>query len=337
MASVWRDKRLSSRRGVTLLELAVSIGVIALLMALILPAVQAARESARRVQCSNNLKQIGVGLQAYAAMHGCFPSINAPTWSVHGEPLISAHKYSPLTRMLPQLAEQQLFDLVNFSFPAVDAIALVVNHTAMVQSRSLFLCPSDPGGGVPGYGRANYRFSLGPTPNAPPDPKDPLTSNGAFVVHRFLSPREFTRGLSNVVGVSERIQGDWNDGQLTHGDYRESSTSNYSGDADATIAFCEQTVADAAFESRCGESWFLGGYHFTSYNHVATPNHRTRDCSIHRADETLHGRSLGEGMFTARSFHGGGVLAMRMDASVDFVADAVDLAVWRRSSMRRDL
>lgn len=336
-----RTSRFRFRIGFTLLELAVALGVIGVVAALLLPAVQAARESSRRVQCANNLRQFGLALHGYAEANGMFPAVNAPTMSLPTEPVISAHAYSPIARMLPHLGESALFDSINFSFTSTAAIALSYNHTVMLQSRAGFICPSDYADIVAGYGRVNYRFSLGPTPMTPPNPENPLTATGAFTSHRFYRLQDFKRGLSAVVGVSERIRGDWNEGALGKGDYRLTPTAAYSGswdEADAVLNFCGQAVAESSFESRGGESWFLSGLHFTGYNHVATPNHPTVDCAL---DNTgifdIHYRTLHSGSIGARSFHGAGVHALYMDGHLEFVADSVDVAVWRKASMRIDL
>ncbi len=100
---------MKTQRGFTLIELLCTVFVIGLLMALTLPAVQSSREAARRLQCGNNLKQIGIALNHYEATHGYFPAIVSPTGYNPGKSApYSAHSFSPLARMLSEL-DQVIF------------------------------------------------------------------------------------------------------------------------------------------------------------------------------------------------------------------------------------
>ena len=103
---------------------------------------------------------------------------------------------------------------------------------------------------------------------------------------------------------------------------------------DPARAACAGARPDVARDSRSGESWFLTGFHFTSYNHCSTPNPRLIDCTIDGRGEDLHQLSLRDGVFSARSRHPGGVNCLLMDGSVRFVKDAVSLPTWRALSTR---
>jgi prepilin-type N-terminal cleavage/methylation domain-containing protein len=117
-------------RGFTLIELAVVIGIIGLLVAMILPAVQSARESARRVQCAGNLHQLGLSLNAYASTFGAFPGAGV------------GQGYSLLCGPLSSLDQKPLYDSMNFSIPALQELPWTPNGTAIRMQVSLFLCPS---------------------------------------------------------------------------------------------------------------------------------------------------------------------------------------------------
>jgi prepilin-type N-terminal cleavage/methylation domain-containing protein len=113
-----RNVRERARRGFTLIELLVVVSIIGLLIALLLPAVQASREAARRAQCANNLKQIGLAIHSYEASNQSFPLNwrNPRVDLALGHPwVISGRPYSALSRLLPYLDQEPLFAAINFS------------------------------------------------------------------------------------------------------------------------------------------------------------------------------------------------------------------------------
>jgi prepilin-type N-terminal cleavage/methylation domain-containing protein/prepilin-type processing-associated H-X9-DG protein len=128
------------RRGFTLIELLVVISIIGALVALLLPAVQAAREAARRIQCVNNLKQIGLALHSYHDAVGSFPMSYAARSPFVDGSTDTAPGWGWATMILPQMEQRPLFDAVNFSL-AVEAGA---NSTVVRTSMTSHLCPSDP-------------------------------------------------------------------------------------------------------------------------------------------------------------------------------------------------
>lgn len=338
-----RRGRPSTRRihGFTLIELLVVISIIGILMALLLPAVQGAREAARRVECTNNLKQVGLALQSYSAKYAYFPGTTTPTAFTPRGPA-SNHCYSPLARMLPELEQGPLYNAINLTGQGTIPSSLWANLTVMSTTVGFFLCPSDQRQVVSGYGRVSYRFNLGPSPWVAPAPCKQEALDGPFTTHRFYGPADFTDGLSQTVGGSERLQGDWVEGNWSPGDYVLTGA----GDGlmgnpnppfltiDWAVSVCAGASPSLPFETRSGESWVLSGYHFTDYNHCLTPNAKIRDCSLFSLTEGIHNRTLHEGVFTARSHHPGGVNVLFMDGSVRFAKDSVNLAVWRAAATR---
>src|SRR4051812_21500043 len=107
------------RRGFTPIELLVVIAIIGVLIALVLPAVQAAREAARRVQCTNNLKQLGLGLMNYESTNGAFPPKSIQTGVGTNIPT-TAFDWGTSARILPFMEQGAIFDSINFSFKYLD-------------------------------------------------------------------------------------------------------------------------------------------------------------------------------------------------------------------------
>jgi len=152
----------SPRPAFTLVELLVVIAIIGVLVALLLPAVQAARESARRTQCTNNLKQIGVALHNYNDTLRTLPP--GSIWFTSAAPGNAANRGSILVHILPFNEQQPLYEKFDFSSPPEGQI--VPGGTALLASTIIktYVCPSDKNFGLLG-GRAihNYTASSGPT------------------------------------------------------------------------------------------------------------------------------------------------------------------------------
>jgi prepilin-type N-terminal cleavage/methylation domain-containing protein/prepilin-type processing-associated H-X9-DG protein len=193
-----------SPRGFTLVELLVVIAIMAVVVGLLLAAVQAAREAARRSQCSNNLRQIGIALHNYHANHRCFPPGGIeprPLWPQGRQFAWSAY-------LLPFIEQEPLSGQIDFSVPfddpANDAPAAVV--------LPIYLCPSTPRDSPRhrGRGACDYGGIYGEritSPNEPP--------KGVMLYDRSIRIRDILDGTSTTLAISE--DADFPDGQWING------------------------------------------------------------------------------------------------------------------------
>ena len=230
------------RRGFTLIELLVTVAIIGILVGLILPAVQAAREASRRMQCANNLKQIGLGLHQYHDAHGCLPPGRTlsgdPRYSTPGVPCSGNVDRSFLFAILPHVEQTALFNASNQDA----SIFGPENLTTRAAGVAVYACPSDPDAGVPRSGSfevappppvpdlskltlTSYAGMMGPTYSAAfgnpfrgcqPDPAEIALANGSLNDLCPLSFASVTDGLSTTLMVAERRASLLRDLQVPH-------------------------------------------------------------------------------------------------------------------------
>lgn len=209
-----RNRGQSKCSGFTLIELLVVIAIIAVLTALLLPAVQQAREAARRSACRNNLKQLMLAMHNYESTHGVLP----PGYLHRPDPAGSGANqmgYAWGLMCLPQLEQANLYASFNFNIPAFLPQQLAPRETHL----PVFLCPSDPYSQsrcvirslstVPPerYAAGSYAACWGPSsPDVNLD-DSPLASLGAFHRNSRTRMRDITDGLSNSIALGERTNG----------------------------------------------------------------------------------------------------------------------------------
>ncbi len=325
---------MTRRRGFTMIELLAVIGVISILIALLLPAVQSAREAARRLQCQNNLHQLGIATQAYVGVAQCFP----PALTQLADPNYGGY-FSPQVHMLPFMDQVPLSNAVNFAigtwptndlgmYPSWGNIAQAnpANLTAMNVQIASFLCPSDPGA-FEETGN-NYRGNVGVGPGYGYLPETPDSGNGIFpeVGPVFLS--QVPDGLSHTAMFSERVRGSGLSAGLDpRRDAYQMSSLDYT--ADQLLVACQIAARPSNRQGTTlfGQRWFWTGRNNTLYNHAQAPNGLIPDCE--------YGGALPpQDMSTARSPHPGGVNTAMGDGSVRFFQESVATPIWRAFGTR---
>ena len=266
------------RPGFTLIELLVVIAIIAVLIALLLPTVQAAREAARRAQCTNNLKQIGLACHNYESTNSAFPPSNILQEGAY--PTVAwTNNWSALAKILPFAEGGATYNAMNFAVKDSQP----VNTTICGLLINMFVCPSDgkaatfsDGGTV--FGSTNYGpndgdwyiFSWPDTPSSKIASGGGTPSRGAFAVNQARSLAQFTDGTSNSVLFSEiktfqpRIKC-----ASLFGGIPNTGPSSFPGPTDPLpAAYTSCGVPDNKFHSR----WSNGGVYHAGFSTAWPPN-----------------------------------------------------------------
>ncbi len=308
-------------RAFTLVELLVVIAIIGILIALLLPAVQAAREAARRMQCTNNLKQIGLSLLNFEVQNGKLPAGGV------GHDGNNFQEYSAFLQILPLLEQGGIEDAYDYSLRPYSGNNLNVSQAQV----PAYLCPSDNAAGRHyvcsiNFGRSNYAVCFGnetwvPGSNQPQAPytlvgqheSDVFETKGAFRIQgqkmgRRLS--DITDGLSHTAFASEILAG---------------QDDLYKSDSE------RGDIRGLWF------NWIMGS---SAYSHFLTPNSSDND-TIWRACVNLPGAGLpctiepnsrSINQVAARSHHPGGANVAFGDGHVEFYNNDVDMTLWQALS-----
>lgn len=332
------------RSAFTLVELLVVIAIIGVLIALLLPAVQQAREAARRMQCTNNQKQLGIAFHNYHDTFGVLPAMNYRS----GNGASAYQGYSALVQILPFVEQGNVYDQLKTSSTSFfvdwgNGNIANIRRTAI----DAFKCPSDTdyptnvGGGSWHDGAGcNYGVSFGSTKswsdinrqNGMFRGPTPATGSGAE-----LGFNATTDGLSNTLLASEHLVGDDNDNVLANGktsEPREASNPSWSefptqSDLNTFGATCE---AATAHNGTNGQHWMMPLPTQTALNTIAPPNWKFPNCQTSGSGIAADR----DGVYTPRSRHPGGVNCVAGDGSVRFITETIDLAAWQNFGARND-
>ena len=323
--------RTASRRGFTLIELLVVIAIIGLLVALLLPAVQAAREAGRRTQCINNIRQLGLALHQYVDSTGVLPPTMVLAGS--GTKVAWSNGWSVQMRILPAIGQEPAYNAINFSVSYQQHENTTVTGVVI----AAFLCPSEANQQPTSHqtfgdvGVNNYGWCMGDwfvwgsfggtSPN-----------RSAFGPNQSRKWADFTDGLSQTILLAE---------VKSYQPYlRDCGGLSKVGDpanvpppgADPAQLVPEYNGDPCTLKPDGHAEWVDGGVHHTGFTTAWTPNKVTggtpgRDLDINGQREKVGGPTFAA--ITARSYHPGGVNVLLGDGSVRFVKSSIAGTTWR--------
>ena len=314
------------REAFTLVELLVVIAIIGILVALLLPAVQAAREAARRSQCMNNLRQLGIALHNYHDVSRSLPFRQGGSGG-GGDFESTGDRMSGLVSLLPFLEQGPLYDQIsspsNFEgidFPAFGPRPWIGEYHPWRTEIGGFLCPSDGGGRRKEdweTGRTNYVFSVG---DWMPWAHDDHPGRGPFGYQQTFNFASITDGTSNTIAMSERAIGV--DSRAIRGGVviNYEAVTDWPPNANPQICMAMQGVGGFYIDGQdyrdwSGRRWADGAIAFTSMNTVLPPN----------APSCFEGTWDGNrALLPPTSYHPGGVNVLLLDGSVRFMTETVD-------------
>ncbi|WP_152050589.1 DUF1559 domain-containing protein [Tautonia marina] len=322
-----------SRGGFTLIELLVVIAIIGVLIALLLPAVQSAREAARRAQCTNNLKQLGLALHNYHDIHNTLAPGRIWRAGPPGPSFPTIFSGTPNTTwfilMLPQFEQQALYNAFNFELgaegvptawgvggPLAPALGFFANSTVTGTKISIFQCPSDEErqfqitpqyqGGLlsgPVFTKGNYAVSWGNTNWRQEAIGAQQYLQSAFG-HRTTKLADVRDGTSNTVFIAEVLQGD-------RFDVRGVMWSSVPGGGSFMTRFAPNQFRDYLDLVQGGD--------FLNQPIFCVPEDRL-PCTGNAGDS--------QAFAAARSRHAGGINVVLGDGSVRFVKESINHLVW---------
>jgi prepilin-type N-terminal cleavage/methylation domain-containing protein/prepilin-type processing-associated H-X9-DG protein len=330
------------RPGFTLIELLVVIAIIAILIGLLLPAVQKIREAANRMKCSNNLKQMGLAAHNFES---AFQTMPPGEWTrdVNG----GTSRPSLATGILAYIEQANKFNQFNFAWDPTQP----QNAAARQQDVPIFMCPSETSSAAfvesgQKLGRINYFGNIGALADCgrfnPGDPR-----GGVFYIQQPTAPGETPRGAS----IAEIIDGTSNTAmfsEVMRSQTANATTVDYttnvrSGDISVapglydgrTVSGCAGGASQTRNINYVGLQYYRGGInHQSFYNHTLPINWNRRQQDPALQKYTCGDTSFRRSHIAASSYHSGGVNVGLADGSVRFVRESVDFTLWQNAGTR---
>jgi prepilin-type N-terminal cleavage/methylation domain-containing protein/prepilin-type processing-associated H-X9-DG protein len=330
------------RQAFTLIELLVVIAIIAILIGLLVPAVQKVREAASRMKCSNNLHQLVLAAHNYESTHSSFPPASGPV------PVTGTSRPSLQALLLPYLEQGNKYSQFDFT---QDVNTAAVNNAARSTDVPVYICPSEISqsqfslNGVL-YGRSNYYGNQGATAdslgastsNFNGSSKDHLV--GGIFTSQFTSEITANSNRARTIRVADVLDGTSNTAMFS-----EIRRGNMAGNTSSGPAVDPQDVRQVGVvltgaaalspPGACNGSTtalrYAGLQYYrhlgflSRYTHTQVPNYTGGDCVDGSLDRTH---------LQARSYHSGGVNVALADGSVRFITNNIALATWRALGTR---
>ncbi len=328
--------KISSRAGFTLIELLVVIAIIAVLIGLLVPAVQKVRAAAARVKCANNLHQIGLAAHMHMDANDTLPPNGVFTFN--GSAMVQTSPWSALSRILPFIEQENLYRNIDFGTP--------YSAQPFITSRRIatYICPAevhDRGSGTDStYGNKNwtlnYAVNLGTWGVLTNKARGMQGGDGAFTPNHGFGPSAFLDGMSNTLAFAE-VKG-YTTRVAASPSTLTFPTAPALPSSPAALTAFPLGAFDATKQTHV--EWVDGKVHETGFTTVFPPNTRvgytsggvTYDVDFVTATEANLGDTYAA--VTSRSYHAGGVNVLLMDDSVRFVGNGISTATWRALGTR---